>query len=922
MEYNFTDIELKWQKYWADNKTYKVDIDPSKPKYYVLDMFLYPSGAGLHVGHPLGFIATDIYARYKRAKGFNVLHPMGYDAFGLPAEQYAIETGQHPAHTTKQNIKRYREQLDKMGFCFDWSREVQTCDPNYYKWTQWIFCQLFNSWYNIDSAKAESIESLIEKFQKSGNSNINAATDQQELFDADQWNNYSEQEKQTVLLNYRLVYQKDAEVNWCPALGTVLANDEVKEGFSERGGHPVVKKKMKQWFMRITAYAERLLTGLDTLDWSNSMKEMQRNWIGRSEGAEIQFVIDNSQLSLNIFTTRPDTIFGATYMVLAPEHDYVQQITTDENKHDVEKYLEYVKSRSERERQAEVDKVTGVFTGAYAVNPLNDQKMPIWISEYVLAGYGTGAIMAVPGHDSRDHKFANQFDLPIIQVIEGADITSESYDDKTGKMINSDIINGMEVQDAIQAVIKKVEELEIGKGQINFRLRDAAFSRQRYWGEPFPVYYKDDTPYLLDETKLPLELPKIDSYKPTEDGEPPLARAENWKSDDGHALETDTMPGYAGSCWYFLRYMDPNNENEFVSKEAENYWNQVDLYIGGAEHATGHLLYSRFWNQFLFDLGLVSNKEPFQKLVNQGMIQGRSNFVYRVKDSNKFVSHGLKKEHNTTAIHVDVNMVDNDILNIEKFKTWKSEFNDAEFILDDGKYVCGVEVEKMSKSKWNVVSPDDIIDKYGADTLRMYEMFLGPLEDSKPWNTHGIEGVHKFLRRLWRLFYDEQRTLLITDDAPNEDELKTLHKTIKKIEDDNEKLSFNTSISAFMICVNELTDLKCYKKPILSDLITCLSLFAPYISEELWQVLGNNESITKAKFPEWNNDFIKEDSFECPVSVNGKVRAKINIPIDLTQEQVQERVMDLETVQKWMEGKELKKFIYVPKRIVNIVTNV
>jgi leucyl-tRNA synthetase len=928
MGYDFNSIEKKWQKYWSENKVFKVDIDKTKPKYYVLDMFPYPSGAGLHVGHPLGYIASDIYARYKRQKGFNVLHPMGYDAYGLPAEQYAIQTGTHPAITTEKNIKRYREQLDKIGFSFDWDREVRTNDPKYFKWTQWTFIQLFKSWYNKKTDKAEPITGLIEEFEKNGNAGIEAATTQEEIFTAQEWKAMSEKEQQEILMNYRIAYQSKTMVNWCPALGTVLANDEVKDGLSERGGHPVERKMMKQWLLRISAYAQRLLDGLDKIDWTDSLKEIQRNWIGRSEGASVIFPVKDHNDTIEVFTTRPDTLWGATFMVLAPEHELVEKITTPEQKEKVEKYVTWAKNRSERERMTEVKNVTGEFTGAYGINPLTGQEIPIWIADYVLSGYGTGAIMAVPAHDSRDFAFAKHFGLPIIQVVikEGEEPTDpstweESYDSKDGIMINSGFITGMKVKDAIREVIKRIEEMGIGKGTVNYRLRDAIFSRQRYWGEPFPIYYKDGIPYTLDESELPLELPEVDKYLPTEDGEPPLARAKNWKTKEGYPLETNTMPGFAGSSGYYLRYMDPHNDREYFSKEAVEYWRNVDLYLGGDEHGTGHLIYARFWNKFLYDIGLAVEDEPFKKLINQGKIQGRSSFVYRIQGTNKFVSYNLKKDYDTQALHVDIDMVDGDVLDIEKFRSWRPEFADAEFILEDGKYICGHEIEKMSKSKHNVQNPDDLIDRYGADTLRLYEMFLGPLDQDKPWDTKGIEGVYRFLKKLWRLYFDENDQLIVTDEKATDAELKVLHKTIKKIEHDIEHFSFNTGVSAFMIAVNELNDLKCHKREILEPLAVILSSYAPHIAEELWHALGNETTITYADFPKWEEKYLKENTFTYPVSFNGKTRFKLELPADMSKEEVEKAALEAKESQKWLEGKTVRKVIVVPKRIINIVVS-
>lgn len=920
MDYNFKAIEEKWQKYWADNKTYKVEIDTNKPKFYVLDMFPYPSGAGLHVGHPLGYIASDIFSRYKRLNGFNVLHPMGYDAFGLPAEQYAIQTGQHPAITTEENLNRYRQQLDKIGFSYDWDREVRTCDPAYYKWTQWAFIQMFNSYYDKNTDKAQPVSKLIEQFEKEGNANVNAATSQDEVFTADQWKAMGEKQQQETLLNYRLAYLADTMVNWCPALGTVLANDEVKDGLSERGGHPVVQKEMKQWSLRISAYAPRLLDGLDKVDWTDSLKEIQRNWIGRSEGAEMIFKVKESDIEMKIFTTRADTVFGVTFMVLAPESELVQQLTTDAQKADVDAYLEATKLRSERDRMADVKTVSGVFSGTYAINPLTGDEIPVWISDYVLAGYGTGAIMAVPAHDSRDFKFAKHFNLPIIQVVvhEGEEPSDphtweDSKDSKTGTMINSGIIDGLSVPEAIAKTKEYIAEKGIGQVQTNYRLRDAIFSRQRYWGEPFPIYYKDGMPYPVDEADLPIELPEVDKYLPTEDGEPPLGRATDWKYKGEYQYELSTMPGFAGSSAYYFRYMDPKNSEGLVSKEANEYWENVDLYLGGSEHATGHLIYSRFWCKFLNDIGEVSMDEPFKKLINQGMIQGRSNFVYRVVGTNKFVSYNLRKDYETQEIHADVNMVRNDILDVEAFKAWREEFKDAEFILEDGKYVCGWAVEKMSKSKYNVVNPDDISVNYGADTLRMYEMFLGPLELSKPWDTNGIDGVHKFLRKACNLFDN------ISDEKPSNDELKTLHKTIKKVTEDIEKFSFNTSISAFMICVNELTSAKCGKKEILSSFVRILAPFAPHVTEELWQVLGNSGTVFDAEWPKFEEKYLVESSVSYPVSFNGKMRYKLDMPADANPKEVEAAALAHEQASKWTEGKTVAKVIVVPGKIVNIV---
>lgn len=921
MEYNFKDVEKKWQNYWREHQTYHVEADPSKPKFYVLDMFPYPSGAGLHVGHPLGYIASDIYSRYKRLKGFNVLHPMGYDAYGLPAEQYAIQTGQHPAVTTEKNIARYREQLDKIGFSFDWEREVRTCDPKYYKWTQWAFIQMFNHWFNKNTRKAEPISGLIAVFEKEGNKNINANSSDTPLFTAEEWRNKSVKEQQSVLLNYRIAYLADTMVNWCPKLGTVLANDEVKDGLSVRGGYPVMQKNMRQWSLRVSAYAQRLLDGLDTIAWPDSLKDIQRNWIGRSQGADVTFDVKGSDIKLQIFTTRPDTIYGVSFMVLAPESDYVQPLTTPEQAEAVAAYLDYVAKRTERERQSEVKTVTGVFSGSYALNPFTNEAIPVWISEYVLAGYGTGAIMAVPAHDSRDYAFAKKFDLPVIPVIdngEGCDVSESSYDAKEGKIINSGMINGMDVKQAIKCIAEEVEKRSIGKSKINYRLRDAIFSRQRYWGEPFPVYYKDEMPYMLDESKLPLQLPEIDKYLPTETGEPPLGRAKNWRTEEGYPLELNTMPGFAGSSAYYLRYMDPHNDNALVGKNVNAYWRNVDLYMGGAEHATGHLIYSRFWNMFLYDLGLVCESEPFKKLINQGMIQGRSNFVYRLQGSNKFVSAGLKNQYETTEIHVDVNIVKNDILDTEAFRKWMPDYANAEFILEDGKYICGWAVEKMSKSMFNVVNPDIIIDEFGADTLRLYEMFLGPLEAHKPWDTQGIDGVYKFLRKFWRLFLNGEE-FCMSDGEPTKEEMKILHRTIKKIEYDIENFSFNTSIPAFMICTNELTALKCNKRSILEPLIITIAPYAPHIAEELWNLSGHADSVTGAAFPAWDEKYLTEDEFEYPVSFNGKVRFKLRMPATATNAEIESAVKAAPEADKWLEDKEIKKMIIVPKKIVNVV---
>jgi leucyl-tRNA synthetase len=921
-DYNYLEIEKKWQKYWEENKTNATSQDRSLPKFYVLDMFPYPSGAGLHVGHPLGYIASDIVARYKTLKGYNVLHPMGFDAFGLPAEQYAIQTGQHPAVTTYRNIKRYKEQQLNIGFFYDWEREVQTCDPKYYRWTQWIFLQLFNSWYNKKSERAEPIDSLVEILEKEGNRKIHAACDEDTPeISASDWENYAEEEKQLFLLKYRLTYLADTTVNWCAALGTVLANDEVKDGYSVRGGHPVEQKKMQQWSMRITAYAERLLTGLDAIDWSESLKEMQRNWIGKSYGCSVTFDVADSDLKMTVFTTRVDTIFGVTFMTIAPEHELIQQLTTPDRQEAVAEYIQKARLKTERERMSEVRTVSGVFTGSYVFHPFTGNKIPIWIADYVLAAYGTGMVMGVPSSDTRDFAFARHFDLPIVRIQTGAhtDIAEEDFDPKAGTMINSEFLDGLPVENAMRLATEKVEERGIGKSRINYRLRDAVFSRQRYWGEPFPIYYRNDVPYPLPEDELPLVLPEVDAYLPTEEGEPPLARAKNWKYQHKYPFELSTMPGWAGSSWYLFRYMDPDNENRFVSREAQEYWENVDLYIGGSEHATGHLLYSRFWTKFLYDRGFLNVEEPFKKLVNQGMIQGRSNFVYRVKGTNKFVSSQLKDAHDVQALHVDVNLVNNDILDIERFKKWSPEYQDAEFILADGKYLCGSEVEKMSKSLYNVVNPDDIIEKYGADTLRLYEMFLGPLEQSKPWNTHGIDGVSKFLRKFWRLFFNKKGDFFVSGDDPSLDELKILHRTIKKAEEDIEKLSFNTSVSQFMICVNELSSLNTNKRKILEPLTVIISPYAPHICEELWSMMGHTESITRASYPVFIEEYIAEDTFEYPVSVNGKLRTKLNFNLDTPREDMEKQVLASEIIQKWLEGKDPKKVIIVPRKIINVV---
>ncbi|MBO6495217.1 MAG: leucine--tRNA ligase [Roseivirga sp.] len=924
-DYNHKQIEPKWQQYWKSNETFKATVDKSKPKFYSLDMFPYPSGAGLHVGHPLGYIASDIVSRHKRNKGFNVLHPMGFDAFGLPAEQYAIQTGQHPAITTKENIERYKEQLENIGFAFDWDKEVQTCDPKYYKWTQWIFMQIFNSWYDYDAAKARKIDELTAIFSESGNASVNAACDEDvPSFSAEEWNAMSEEDQQNMLLKYRLTYLSETAVNWCPELGTVLSNDEVKDGFSERGGFPVIRKNMKQWSMRITAYAERLLEGLETIDWPEPLKEMQRNWIGKSKGAEVRFQVENSDLEIEVFTTRIDTIFGVTFLSLAPESELTTQLTTADQKEAVEAYVAQAATRSERDRMADVKTISGVFTGSYAINPYNGEKVPVWVADYVLAGYGTGAVMAVPCGDQRDYDFAKHFDLPIVPVIKDADISEQADPTKEGTMINSGFLDGLTCLEAIDKAIAFAEEKGVGKGKINYRIRDAIFARQRYWGEPVPVYFKNDIPYLVAEKDLPIILPEVDKYLPTEDGDPPLGRAENFTytpegKNEAFPLEMSTMPGWAGSSWYWYRYMDAHNENAFIDKDVQEYWENVDLYIGGSEHATGHLLYSRFWNKILFDLGHVNQEEPFKKLINQGMIQGRSNFVYRVKGENKFVSFGLRKEYDTTAMHVDVSLCRNDELDLEAFKNWRPDLADAEFILEDGKYICGWEVEKMSKSKYNVVNPDDIIERYGADTLRLYEMFLGPLEQFKPWNTNGIDGVRKFLGKLWRLFHNGQGEFEVSDAAPSKDELKSLHKTIKKAEEDIERYSFNTSVSTFMICVNELSALKCNNRAVLQDLLVVISPYAPHITEELWSLLGHETSIVDTSYPEFNKEYLKESDIEYPVMINGKMRTKLQLSADMSKAEIEAAALADETVQKWLEGKPPKKVIVVPKKIVNLV---
>ncbi|MDD7455763.1 MAG: leucine--tRNA ligase [Bacteroidales bacterium] len=919
MEYDFRRIEKKWQKKWAEEGTFKTTEDKTKPKYYVLDMFPYPSGAGLHVGHPLGYIASDIYSRYKRLKGFNVLHPMGYDAFGLPAEQYAIQTGQHPEITTVNNINRYRKQLDQIGFSYDWDREVRTCDPKYYKWTQWAFLKMFGSWYDNNLQKARPIQVLEDAFAKGGSSTVDAACNEHDPFTAEQWNAFSEEERADMLMNYRIAYQGETSVNWCPQLGTVLANDEVKDGISVRGGFPVVQRKMKQWQLRVSAYAERLLEGLDRIDWTDSLKEMQRNWIGKSYGCEAVFKCYNGdeEHDVTIFTTRADTMFGVTFMVLAPESDLVEVLTTHEQKPAVDEYLEYVKKKTERERLAETKSVTGVFSGSFGVNPMNGKRVPIWISEYVLSGYGTGAIMAVPAHDSRDYAFAKKFNLPIIPLIEGCDVSEESFDAKEGRMMNSGFMDGMEVKDAIPAAIDYVEKHGIGHRKVNYRIRDAIFSRQRYWGEPFPIYYEDGMAKPMPFDKLPLTLPEITEFKPTENGDPPLARAKDWTY-EGCPLETSTMPGFAGSSAYYLRYMDPHDDNALVDKDKDEYWRNVDLYIGGTEHATGHLIYSRFWNKFLYDLGYVCEDEPFKKLINQGMIQGRSNFVYRIVGTNKFVSYGLKDQYETTEIHVDVNIVRNDRLDLEAFKKWRPEFADAEFVLENGEYVCGWAIEKMSKSMYNVVNPDLICEAYGADTLRLYEMFLGPVEQSKPWDTNGIDGVNRFLKKFWRLFFNGD-DFAVTEEKASPEELKALHKLIGKEEGDIETFSFNTTVSAFMITVNDLTAMKCHKREILEPLTIMLSPFCPHISEELWAMLGHNETITYAHFPDFNVSLAAEDNATYPVSFNGKMRFTVDLPKSLNPKEVEEHIRGLEQTGKYTNGHQIVRVIVVPGKIVNFV---
>lgn len=953
MEYNFREIEKKWQHYWVENNTYRVQENNEKQKYYVLNMFPYPSGAGLHVGHPLGYIAGDIFARYKRLQGFNVLNPMGYDAYGLPAEQYAIQTGQHPLITTQQNIERYRSQLDKIGFSFDWEREVRTCDPKYYHWTQWTFVKMFESYYDTEKNKALPISLLVEQLEKDGTNNIHAATSNEESISAEEWKAMNEEEQQRFLMHYRIAYQAETKVNWCAALGTVLANDEVVDGLSVRGGHPVVQRNMLQWCLRVSAYAQRLLEGLDDLQWTDSIKETQRNWIGRSEGAEVEFRLQSNDLPITVFTTRADTIFGVTFMVLAPESEYVDLVTTDEQRTEVEAYIAETKKRTERERISD-RRVSGVFSGSYAINPLTKVAVPIWISDYVLAGYGTGAIMAVPAHDSRDYAFAKHFDLPIIPLIEGADVSEQSFDAKEGIVMNSPvteleaelkangglILNGLTVKEAIKTTKAYIAQHNLGRVKVNYRLRDATFSRQRYWGEPFPVYYKNGIPYTLPVDCLPLELPTIDKYEPTESGEPPLGRAKLWAWDEKNrqvvdkslidnqqvfALELNTMPGFAGSSAYYLRYMDPNNTNELVSSDVVNYWKNVDLYLGGSEHATGHLIYSRFWNKFLFDLGTAKTEEPFERLVNQGMIQGRSNFVYRVKDSDKeaplFVSLNLKDQYDTTPIHVDVNIVSGDVLDIEAFKAWRPEFKNAQFVLENDKYVCGWAIEKMSKSMFNVVNPDMIVERYGADTLRLYEMFLGPLEQSKPWDTNGIDGCHRFLKKFWGLFFDNRDSdqLSINDEPATKEQLKSVHKLIKKITADIENFSFNTAVSAFMICVNELSQLKCHNKELLEQVVILLNPFAPHISEELWSLLGHTNSVCDAAWPQVNEAYLVEDEQQLTISFNGKARFQMNFAATASSDEIQAITLQDERTIKYIDGKTVVKVIVVPKKIVNIV---
>jgi len=909
MDYDFKSIEARWKKKWEEDQVYQVKNNFSKPKFYVLDMFPYPSGAGLHVGHPLGYIASDIYSRFKRLKGFNVLHPMGFDSFGLPAEQYALETGQHPAETTRKNIATFKSQLNKIGFCYDWSREVQTSDPSYYKWTQWIFLKLFNSYYDPVEQKAMPISKLIQQFEQQGS----------DSFSSKEWNEFSSSQRSNMLMKYRLAYSAFGEVNWCEALGTVLANDEVVNGVSERGGYPVIKKKMRQWFLRITAYADRLLDGLETIQFTESMKEMQRNWIGKSEGAELEFEISDSNEKIQVFTTRPDTIYGVDFLVLAPEHELVNRITTDSQRKAIDDYLEYVKSRSDRERMADVKQVTGCFTGAYAINPFSKRKVPIWIAEYVLSGYGTGAIMAVPCGDQRDFAFATRFQIPITNIIGHHFNGSEANPTKEAILEHSGFMNGLLMHDAIPIALDRIETSGIGKRKTNFRMRDAGFSRQRYWGEPFPIIWHNGEAIDLPETDLPLELPHVEKYKPGPGGEGPLANLTNWTNTPEGRRETSTMPGYAGSSWYFLRYMDPHNENNFCDKKISDYWNQVDVYIGGTEHAVGHLLYSRMWTKFLFDIGLISFDEPFRKLVNQGMIQGSSRFVYRIEGTNQFVSHGLKEKYQTNPLHVDVNMVDGLELDIEAFKNWRPDFANAEFVLEDGKYICGSETEKMSKTKYNTVNPDNLVLKYGADTFRMYEMFLGPVEQSKPWDTKGIEGVHRFLKKLWRLFFDDTKGKIWTDKEPAEKELRVLHKAIKKIEEDTERFSFNTAVSSFMILVNELSDLRCSSKQVLEKVLIMITPYAPHIAEELWHQIGNQGTILDASYPVFNPQYLIESSKEYPISINGKLRTSMVLPMDAEQQEIESQVLSNEIVKKWLEGRQMKKLIYVKGKMINVV---
>ncbi|MCB9091248.1 MAG: leucine--tRNA ligase [Halobacteriovoraceae bacterium] len=918
MNYLHREIEKKWQNFWEESKVFEVSEDSPKPKYYVLDMFPYPSGAGLHVGHPLGYIASDVITRYKRLCGFNVLHPMGYDAFGLPAEQYAIKTGQHPAITTDANIKTYRKQLEGIGLSFDWSREVRTCDPSYYKHTQWVFLQLFQHWYDRNENKARGIDDLVRIFERDGNGSVQAVHSCESEFESEQWKSFDEETQQKILLDYRLAYLADMMVNWCPELGTVLANDEVKEGLSVRGGYPVEQKKMKQWCLRITAYAQRLLDGLEKIDWPEPLKEMQRNWIGRSEGAELDFPIEGLDESFKIFTTRPDTIFGVTFMVLAPEHDLIEQLTTKDQAASVQNYLKEVSKKTERERIAETKKVSGVFSGSYCLHPFTNKKIPIWIADYVLGGYGTGAIMAVPAGDSRDYAFAKHFDLEIIPLVEGVDISEESHDVKEGIMMNSDFLNGLEVKVALKKIIDEIEKKKIGHRKVNYKLRDAIFSRQRYWGEPIPIFYKNGIAYPMDEKDLPLELPDVDAYLPTKEGDPPLGRAAHWKTKDGHPIELSTMPGFAGSSAYFLRYMDPKNENELVSKKANQYWKNVDFYVGGSEHATGHLLYSRFWNMFLYDMGEICCEEPFQKLINQGMIQGRSNFVYRVKGTNQYVSHGLKDKYETSELHVDVNIVHNDVLDLEAFKNWGPENKDAEFILEDGQYHCGWGLEKMSKSLYNVVNPDKVIEEYGADTLRLYEMFLGPIEQSKPWNTSGIEGVYRFLNKFWKLCYQDGK-IDLEDKEETADEQKIIHKTIKKVKEDLESFSLNTAVSAFMICVNDLGKIKSKNRRVIEKLTVLLSPFAPHLCEQVWHDLGNKGSISFTDFPDYDEKYLVESHYSYPISVNGKMKFLLDLPLDYSKAEIEKTILEDEKVKALFEGKTLKKVIVVPKKIVNLV---